>query len=59
MAWRETTAGQLTFPETGRLRPAEAVKLAAPAAVSESTALPKLLDRKTLAAEMGLAAIGG
>ena len=53
-ARRETTAGQLTFPEAGRLSPAEAVKRTAPAAASESTALPKLLDRKTLAAEMGL-----
>ena len=53
-ARRETAAGQLTFPETAPLAPAAAVKRTGPAAASESTALPKLLDRKTLAAEMGL-----
>ncbi len=52
-ARREMAAGQLTFSETGRVG-APSVKLTAPEAVSESTALPKLLDRKTLAAEMGL-----
>ena len=53
-ARRETTAGQLTFLETGQLGPAAAVKRTASAAVGESMALPRLLDRKTLAAEMGL-----
>jgi hypothetical protein len=53
-ARRDTAAGQLTFSETGRLSAAAAVKLTAPATVSESTALPQLLDRKGLAAETGL-----
>lgn len=55
---RATADGQLTFSEADQPThaPAAAAKRArtAPQAVSASTALPELLDRKRFAAETGL-----